>query len=234
MERAVAGVDGCRGGWVVVTVPLGGMAAARVEVVHGHGLAALADDLVSGRLAAAAIDIPIGLPAGGSRPADVAARRRLGPRRSSVFPAPARAVLGARTYPEACAISRRICAKGVSKQLFNILDKIRDVDDLQSPALQRHLVEMCPELSFTVLAGSPMSHPKRTPEGRAERLQALGTAFVPEEVCRHAGAPPAGAKPDDVIDAFVGAWTARRYLAGAHVQLGGEPDQTGLRMEMIA
>ena len=45
---------------------------------------------------------------------------------------------------------------------------------------------------------------------------------------------PAGAKPDDVIDAFVGAWTARRYLAGAHVRLGGELDETGLRMEMIA
>jgi predicted RNase H-like nuclease len=232
VERAVAGVDGCRGGWVVVTVPLGARAAARVDVVPG--LVELADDLLSGRLAAAAIDIPIGLPTRGSRAADVAARRRLGARRSSVFPAPLRAVLGARTYPEACAISRRIWAKGVSKQLFNILDKIRAVDDLQSPVLQRHLVEMCPELSFTVLAGSPMRHPKRTAEGRAERLRALGAAFAPEDVCRHADAPPAGAKPDDVIDAFVGAWTARRYLAGAHVRLGGELDDTGLRMEVIA
>jgi len=189
---------------------------------------------IQARLAAAAIDIPIGLPAGGSRPADVAARRHLGARRNSVFPAPARAVLGARTYPEAGAISRGICAKGLSKQLFNILDKIREVDDLQSPVLQRHLVEMCPELSFTMLTGAPMQHPKRTPEGRAERLRALGTAFAPEGVCRHAGAPPAGAKPDDVIDAFVGAWTARRYLAGAHLRLGGELDETGLRMEMIA
>ena len=193
MERAVAGVDGCRGGWVVVTVPLGGGAAAGVEVTHG--LVNLARDLRSGRLAAAAIDIPIGLPASGSRPADRAARRQLGARRNSVFPAPVRAVLGARTYPEACAISRGICAKGLSKQLFNILDKIREVDDLQSPLLQRHLVEMCPELSFTVLTGSPMRHPKRTPEGRAERLRALGTAFAPAEVCRHADAPPPGRSP---------------------------------------
>ncbi len=232
MERAVAGVDGCRGGWVVVTLPLRDAAAARVAVVDG--LEDLAHDLGSGRLAAAAVDIPIGLPRRGSRPADVAARRHLGARRNSVFPAPARAVLDARTYPEAGALSRAINAKGLSKQLFNILDKIRAVDDLQSPALQRHLVEMCPELSFTVLTGAPMRHPKRTPVGRAERLRALGTVFAPEGVCRHAEAPPAGAKPDDVIDAFVGAWTARRYLAGVHLRLGGELDETGLRMEMIA
>jgi hypothetical protein len=29
-------------------------------------------------------------------------------------------------------------------------------------------------------------------------------------------------------------WTARRYATHAHVQLGGELDATGLRMEMIA
>ena len=232
MARVVAGVDGCRGGWVVVRVPPRDEATARVDVVDS--LEELAHDLVSGRLAAAAIDIPIGLPARGARPADVAARRHLGARRNSVFPAPVRAALGARTYPEAGAITRAVSAKGLSKQLFNILDKIREVDDLQSPALQRHLVEMCPELSFTLLTGSPMRHPKRTPEGRAERLRALGTVFAPEGVSRHADAPPAGAKPDDVIDAFVGAWTARRYLADAHLRLGGELDETGLRMEMIA
>ncbi len=46
--------------------------------------------------------------------------------------------------------------------------------------------------------------------------------------------PPPGAAPDDVLDALIGAWTARRYATQAHVQLGGEPDATGLRMEVIA
>jgi len=46
--------------------------------------------------------------------------------------------------------------------------------------------------------------------------------------------PPAGAKRDDVLDAVVGAWTARRYVAGAHLTLGGELDERDLRMEIIA
>jgi hypothetical protein len=37
-----------------------------------------------------------------------------------------------------------------------------------------------------------------------------------------------------VLDALVGAWTARRHAAGLHIRLGGEIDQTGLRMEIIA
>ena len=65
---------------------LGATAAARVDVVPG--LVELADDLLSGRLAAAAIDIPIGLPASGSRPADVAARRRLGAAAELRLPGP--------------------------------------------------------------------------------------------------------------------------------------------------
>ena len=81
-----------------------------------------------------AIDIPIGLPESGPRPADVEARRRVGPRRNSVFPAPARAVLGATTYGEACARSRQVGGKAISKQLFNILGKIAEVDALVTPA----------------------------------------------------------------------------------------------------
>jgi predicted RNase H-like nuclease len=183
-------------------------------------------------MAAAAIDIPIGLSARERRACDTEARRLIGPRRSSVFPAPARSVLRARTYREACDMSRRVCGRGISKQLFNILEKISDVDRLQSPRLQARLFEMHPELSFTMLTGAPMRSNKRTAAGRAERLAALRSTFG--DVARIVEPPPAGAKRDDVLDAMVGAWTARRYVARAHVQLGGELDERGLRMEMIA
>ena len=183
-------------------------------------------------MAAAAIDIPIGLSARERRACDTEARRLIGPRRSSVFPAPARSVLSARSYREACDISRRVCGRGISKQLFNILEKISEVDRLQSPRLQARLFEMHPELSFTMLAGAPMRTNKRTPAGRTERLAALRSTFG--DVARIVEPPPAGAKRDDVLDAMVGAWTARRHVARAHVQLGGELDERGLRMEMIA
>ncbi len=190
--------------------------------------------LGSGRCAAAAIDIPIGLPADGPRRCDLEARRLLGPRRSSIFPAPVRAALGAGTYAEACAVSREISGKGLSRQLYNILGKIREVDALQSPSLQERLFEACPELSFAVMSGGvPMPHYKRTAEGRAERVAALHESGL-GDVTPILDAPPAGATRDDVLDALVLAWTARRYVAGAERRLGGEIDEFGLRMEVVA
>jgi predicted RNase H-like nuclease len=145
-----------------------------------------------------------------------------------------RAVLAATTYEEACAISRAACGKAISKQLFNILPKIREVDDLQTPVRQRRLFEMCPELSLAVLAGAPMAHAKTTPAGRAERIEALGADFGREQIEGHVQRPPAGARVDDVLDAFAGAWTARRYAAAEHLRLGGQLDDRGLRMEVVA
>jgi predicted RNase H-like nuclease len=190
--------------------------------------------LASGRMVAAGIDIPIGLAARGPRACDGQARRMLGPRRSSVFPAPARALLGASTYEEACEISRRVSGRAISKQLYNILPKIREVDRLQARPTSRspHLFEMCPELSFTVMTGAPMRYAKRTPEGRAERMDALAPTFG--DVTPLVEPPPSGATRDDVVDALAGAWTARRYVVGSCLRLGGEVDETGLRMEVIA
>ncbi len=90
---------------------------------------------------------------------------------------------------------------------------------------------MHPEVSFTVLAGKPMACHKSKPEGRAERLASLRTVFP--DIDDHP-AKLAGASDDDVLDAFVAAWTARRYASGTHLQLGGDTDERGLRMEMIA
>jgi predicted RNase H-like nuclease len=188
----------------------------------------------TGALAAVAVDIPIGLASDRQRLADVEARRQLGARRSSVFPAPVRSVLAASSYAEACALSRAACGKAISKQLFNILPKIREVDALVTPARQRRLFEMSPELSLAILAGAPMEHAKTTAAGRAERMRVLGDVFGHEQLEHHAHHIPAGAAMDDVLDAFAGAWTAQRYAAGTHVRLGGEVDERGLRMEVVA
>jgi predicted RNase H-like nuclease len=233
-ETLVGGLDGCRSGWVLATMPARGG-------VRGDGpdirVVPCLDEVVaaheSGRLAAVAIDIPIGLPAVGPRNCDLEARRLLGPRRSSVFPAPVRLALGARTYAEACRVSREVNGKGLSKQLYNILGKIREVDALQSAGLQQRLFEACPELSFAVMSRDvPMRHSKRTAEGRAERVSALRRSGF-GDVTPIVDAPPAGATRDDVLDALALAWTARRYVAGSARRLGGETDESGLRMEVI-
>ncbi|HEY5023586.1 MAG TPA: DUF429 domain-containing protein [Acidimicrobiales bacterium] len=167
----VAGLDGCRGGWVMVTVSVDGACSSEVERVTD--LVGVIGQLESGRLGAAGVDIPIGLPETGARRCAVEARRLIGARRSSVFPAPVRGVLGATTYAEAAGRSRALWGRGLSRQAFGILPKVGEVDALITPRRQRYPVEVRPEVSFTVMAGSPMAYPKKTPAGGAERLAAL-------------------------------------------------------------
>ena len=153
---------------------------------------------------------------------------------ASVFPAPVRAVLDATSYAHACAVSREHCGKAVSKQLYNILGKIRAVDDVVSPRLQAQLFEACPELSFALMNdGAPMRHTKRTQEGRAERVAVLRVGLE-VDVTPLVDRPPSGAARDDVLDALALAWTARRCLAGTCLRLGGDVDDRGLRMQVVA
>jgi len=233
----VAGIDGCRTGWVVATVPADGtfVRAGGPKIRLVPRLDEVVAALGTGRLRAAAVDIPIGLATAGPRACDLEARRMLGPRRGSVFPAPVRAVLRTRSYAEACAVSRSVCGKALSKQLYNIVGKIREVDELLSPTLEHRLFEACPELSFALMSGGePMGHSKRKAEGRAERVAALQLAFGGYDVESLVGAPPKGSSSDDVFDALALAWTARRHAAGSALRLGGDVDETGLRMVVIA
>lgn len=226
----VAGVDGCRGGWIVVTASADQGGASGIERVTD--LRGVLSRLDAGQLLAVAIDVPIGLPDTQPRRCDLEARRLIGARRSSVFPAPLRGLLGAKTFEEASERSKAISGKGLSLQAFALLPKIEQVDRIMSPERQRHLVEMHPEVCFTALAGAPMSHHKSTAEGQAERLAALRPVFpdIDEEIRSYIP----GSSRADIIDAFVGAWTARRWMTGSHIQLGGDLDRLGLRMEMIA
>ncbi|MPY92566.1 MAG: DUF429 domain-containing protein [Acidimicrobiia bacterium] len=241
-NRVVLGVDGCRAGWVVASlaVPVGasdgdgggsgggGDAPPAAEVVGDFDV--VADRLARGEVAHVAVDMPIGLPDAGSRPCDLEARRLLGPRRSSVFPAPARATLGAASYADALERSRAATGRGLSVQAYNLLASIAEVERAARRLGQARLTETHPELAFAALAGSPLAWPKRHPAGAAARRRALvavlpGVADPPDQRLT-------GARPDDVADACVLAWSARRLWCGQATRLGGERDGTGLRMEI--
>jgi predicted RNase H-like nuclease len=120
-----------------------------------------------------AVDIPIGLPSGAPRDTarrrvDGEARAFLGPRRaSSVFSAPCRPTLAARSYREACdlEVAARGGGKGLSVEAYNIIPKIRDVDAVIRPSHQAPVGsggagpgvlvrEVHPEVVFAVLAGA--------------------------------------------------------------------------------
>ena len=170
------GVDGCRGGWFAVALKQCVKAEWRVVATLGD-LVKVAED--ADRIF---VDIPIGLPSGPEeRQCDKKAREMLGaPRASSVFRAPVRAVLGATNYAQACEINRATTqgnarGRGISKQTFAIVPKIREVDSLlrDSPKARRLVREVHPEVCFRALAGRAMKYRKKKPAGFNERREVL-------------------------------------------------------------
>jgi predicted RNase H-like nuclease len=222
----IVGLDGCRDGWIAAIEEHG--------VTSLHVLPSLESLLEDPALVAAIIDVPIGLPERGPRRCDLLARQLLrAPRASSVFPAPIRAMLPARDQGEASRLRLAAEGKRCSVQLAAILPKIREVDSLLNPARQLNVREGHPEVSFAIMNGDQsMSHPKRRPSGREERIGLLSGHF-PDLLTALTGV---GRFQEDAIDAYAMLWTARRLVDGASRTLPVAPDvdRRGLRMEMVA
>ena len=220
---AVLGIDGCPGGWV----------GAQVDGDDVRWHTGAFRDLLALEATVVAVDIPIGLPAGAARrAADVEARAVLGSQRSSVFFAPPRIVLEAVDQPDATRLSRGAGSTGVSIQMFHVLAKVAEVDDLlrADTGAARRVVEVHPEVSFRRLAGTDVLPPKRTAAGRQARLTALAT-WLPGVALP---APlPGRAKADDCLDALACAWTALRWSRGEAEVLGGEVDELGVPMRIV-
>ena len=224
--RSVAGVDGCRAGWVIVRRDAAGRFAAPLVV-------AALDDLPETDMVV--IDIPIGLPESGRRACDLEARAMLGPRRSSVFTGVRRPLLAMSSYEAANAWGKGD-GEGLTKQMWNILPKIREVDDWITPARSRTFREGHPELAFAGVSGRPMAHYKKTPEGEAERLDAMAGFIDRDTVLEWLKATRgSGAARDDIVDALALCRSAARVLSGCHGQLPADPpkDGRGLPMEMV-
>ena len=232
----VAGVDGCRAGWIVVLVTL--PEAPRTPLLDIRLCPTFEMVLTLQPLPTViAVDMPIGLLAAsqpGGRTCDRQARRLLGRRASSVFSPPCRAILDATQYAQ-------VRGYGMSRQAFGILPKVRAVDQVMSAGLQHLVYEAHPELAFMALAGHPMQCNKKTAAGRQERLQAL--ARVPGAPYRDAGHflsqalqafPRTQVAADDVLDAYVLTHTACRIATGQACCLPPQPplDERGLRMEI--
>lgn len=230
-ELRVAGLDGCRGGWISVAMPLGapGEAVTEVNADFAAAMAALA------ACATVVVDMPIGLaetPPG--RGTEALMRARLGPRRASVFEPPLRAALHAASQDEATRLNRAAGGKGISAQAFNILPRIREIDRWITPDAQARIREGHPEVAFARLAGAPLAHPKRATAGRDERMALLARAGLDTDALETAR--PRGAAADDLWDAAVLALVAARVAKGCALRIPDEParDARGLWMEIWA
>jgi predicted RNase H-like nuclease len=191
--------------------------------------------------AAIAVDMPIGLADAverGGREADRQARAMLRPiRSSSVFPAPARPVVAARSYAEALMLSHEHSRGeriGLSSQCFQLFGKIREIDNLITSHDQDRIFESHPEVAFCSLNhGAPMPHPKRTRPGQMERCIALASVGIDApSLCT--GIPRKVAQTDDILDAAVLCWLAGRIFRGQASRVPEVPplDSRGLRMEI--
>lgn len=213
-HEPVVGVDGCPAGWVAATRSGAWVFTDLARLLEGF--------------AVIGIDMPIGLPATGVRAAEVAARRFLGGRAASrVFATPPRDLIDATDYATANAHSRRVHRRGISRQAFALVPRIRALDAIASPAREHRLAEIHPECAFAAMAGATLvtKHSAAGIEQREALLRARFGVLPPT---------PRGAKRDDLLDAYAVLWSAERFAAGTHVTLGdGARDERGLEMRIV-
>jgi predicted RNase H-like nuclease len=196
------GLDGCRNGWVAVTID-----GDRRDIAFPANMSWLA----SQRFDRAAIDIPIGMTVDGDQLCDRLARAKLSPHGSRVFSG-ARRWLWEEFRDSASANDEalRRSQTRVSLQLWHIGAKIMEVDAFARNHRHLDLRESHPELVFLRLnAGTPLPS-KHTDAGLALRRQLLlDNGFTDLDAWLSIQRRRTGAKRDDVLDACAVALAAR-------------------------
>lgn len=245
-----AGIDGCRGGWVIARWDgEGALDLARRTRVEE--LFDAPDPPV-----VACVDMPIGLPETseiGGRAAERAVRPLLGARQSSVFAVPARAAVMAgmgagdekQRFAAACAaaLAHSSPPRKVSIQCFNLFPKIAELDELlrRRAELRDRLIESHPEVSFRVMNGAPLDVAKKVksrphPPGLDLRIGLLACAGVPVDLLVAKTAAALGAGLDDLVDACACAVSAKRVFYGKALRFPDPPgrDAFGLPVAITA
>jgi predicted RNase H-like nuclease len=225
MQR-VAGIDGCRSGWLIVEAHTDLSKAELNFAPNWHDVKSTARVI--------AVDMPIGLSRDGVRQCEVEARRLLSPCASRVFKTIARGALrfAQKDWNVANQWSKDQGFGGISKQIWNILPKIKEIDRAIAPADQLRVVEAHPELAFARLNGGRPLDSKHTRGGLLARqalLQRAGFTNLDGWLQSLRGR---GAKADDLFDACVLVLTARNILRGdgREVPAVEQRDSRGLRM----
>ncbi|MBE9041429.1 DUF429 domain-containing protein [Oscillatoriales cyanobacterium LEGE 11467] len=232
-QNLVLGVDGCRGGWLVVSWD---GKSWNHRVVRDR--LQLIDLLKSSRRTF--IDIPIGLgDLESSRTCDRLLRKTLGRSySSSVFSPPVRAAIYANSYENACQINQAQTGKKISIQSWNITAKIRQIDEIfqQQPELGDRILESHPELLFWKLnQEQSLTHKKKTDAGKQQRLKLLTDPIAESQKLftkiRNSSLKKE-VSDDDILDAIVLAYSSHQSLVCGLKSFPDpvEFDDRGLRM----
>ena len=233
--KKISGVDGCKGGWLAFHFD-----GKIWSENHYKEISKLYSESNSKLIL---IDIPIGLRTTESseRLCDLESRKILNKRKSSIFPAPSRLTIRCNEYRRALQKNKEATGRGLSKQSFNIIPKIKEVDDLiqsvnYNPRNKR-IREVHPEVCFWGLNEfSEMNYKKKSALGICERMQVLGNyikdvdKIFDQTRSRYYKTQVAD---DDIIDALVCAVTALFNGSLSTFPLAPETDTKGIPMEIV-
>jgi predicted RNase H-like nuclease len=215
----IAGVDGCKGGWLVAITER--WPNARPELTFCPTFSDVICKTASCNVTV--IDIPIGLLDGESeRVCDPQAREALADKQipnthSRVFRAPPRSALHVfdpvngwttqQQWTEFQKAIRTLTHKSPTKQAFDFSAKVKDVDDAMDPELQKRILEFHPEAAWKRMAERTLQS-KHTASGLLRRFNLLhdhGADWVPslvnDPVLKRV-------KLDDLFDALLGLFVA--------------------------
>jgi predicted RNase H-like nuclease len=244
-KKVFAGVDGCSAGWFAVFLAEENGKNCGWKTGLFPEFSLLIDFLNKEYKQAEPfilIDIPIGLKTGGSgeRLSDSGARSILKARKSSIFPVPCREAVYMESYEKACEVNEKLTGKRISKQAWNIMPKIRDVDSflIKNEVFREKVREVGPEICFQTFAGIPMKYSKKNPEGFLERKKTLKKVWLLTDEIIGAAFSKYRRKEvakDDILDALAAAVTAKMgsKYGFKHVPFEPEIDSKGLKIQMV-
>lgn len=226
------GVDGCKYGWVAVTLKSDSANLFKslvdlIEFYPGNSMFM--------------IDMPIGLADSNSkeRNCEEIARKILSKKRkSSLFSVPCRESIYASSYEEANQINKEILNKGISKQSWGIAPKIKEVDELlqKDRRLIYKMKESHPEVAFHFLNNQQsMQHNKKSEMGQRERLQLLSTFSEKAELILNNSMSTFKRKDvsaDDILDAICLAVTLQKIVYKNGVFENSNFDSFGIPMKI--
>lgn len=174
MYKLIFGIDATRLGWIGA-----GIGKNKGEIYFYKKFADLIKKISS--QSRILVDMPIGLADKNiafypQRPCDAAARKLLGKKHSSIFSPPCTEALYEKNYTDASQVNFEILGKKLSKQSWNIIPKIREVNAFLhlNPEWRGKILESHPELTFQFLNNNhPLLHSKKKKEGIIERIHIL-------------------------------------------------------------
>lgn len=190
------GIDGARGGWVRITYDSISLCLTISEQLE--------DLLIEGAMHFVDMPKDLGTISNPDRTCDAWMRSKLKSRKSSIFTPPIQDVVMEQTYEVANLRSRELVGKGISKQAWNLVPRIREFQTITAA----DVYESHPEVCFAVMTGHEAEFSKKTEAGEAERIELLR---------RYSKSSPwkwkmSNVQVDDIIDACILAVAA--YEAG--------------------